>query len=478
MFVNEFIIKNGNNRVVKYKNKLYGFNTNKITISKKQVFNIGAFFNKKILVDLKKLKSLLGNHKIIEVISKKTENIKTDLYNIKIIALLKVSKKPLEVPNEKQRGGKIKGVNGVFTYNLWTLDIKGTALKNIMFIGERHGNQDHCEQNYVDMYKTLISNMKTNITQASIDIFYEQDPDIICDKTTNCDKSWLNKLRKILDPYAHFHYRKKSLLRVHWTDPVNNYDVSSIYPKIPEYPDTSEYKEMFNKVFMQDLRKFVLDVSNYTDDVPPFETLSSDYKFLFYFIKSKDDLNKLIFFNKKIIAQADKSILSENEYVNFINHIIRIVLVEIDDKEWYYSGIFYIQRLSMDLYVFFRMLRKISPNELNVKNAIFHAGQNHTRNLRIIFNEFNKNYMLLYPNKKKTIEHKFISPTSDNECLDFTFNTFIKKANEPYDQRKDQASSKSDDKTSHKSGQKTSSKSGQKTSSKSDQKTSSAVKAS
>ena len=212
MFVNEFIIKNGNNRVVKYKNKLYGFNTNKITISKKQVFNIGAFFNKKILVDLKKLKSLLGNHKIIEVISKKTENIKTDLYNIKIIALLKVSKKPLEVPNEKQRGGKIKGVNGVFTYNLWTLDITGTALKNIMFIGERHGNQDHCEQNYVDMYKTLISNMKTNITQASIDIFYEQDPDIICDKTTNCDKSWLNKLRKILDPYAHFHYKKKSLL--------------------------------------------------------------------------------------------------------------------------------------------------------------------------------------------------------------------------------------------------------------------------
>lgn len=111
MFVNEFIIKNDNNRVVKYKNKLYGFNTNKITISKKQVFNIGAFFNKKILVDLKKLKSLLGNHKIIEVISKKTENIKTDLYNIKIIALLKVTKKPLEVPNEKQRGGKIKGVN-------------------------------------------------------------------------------------------------------------------------------------------------------------------------------------------------------------------------------------------------------------------------------------------------------------------------------------------------------------------------------
>lgn len=436
MFVNEFIIKNGNNRVVKYKNKLYGFNTNKITISKKQVFNIGAFFNKKILVDLKKLKSLLGNHKIIEVISKKTENIKTDLYNIKIIALLKVSKKPLEVPNEKQRGGKIKGVNGVFTYNLWTLDITGTALKNIMFIGERHGNQDHCEQNYVDMYKTLISNMKTNITQASIDIFYEQDPDIICDKTTNCDKSWLNKLRKILDPYAHFHYKKKSLLRVHWTDPVNNYDVSSIYPKIPEYPDTSENKEMFNKVFMQDLRKFVLDVSNYTD-VPPFETLSSDYKFLFYIIKSKDDLNKLIFFNKKIIAQADKSILSKSEYVNFINHIICIVLglFEIDDKEWYYGGIFYIQRLSMDFYVFFRMLRKISPNELNVKNAIFHAGQNHTRNLRIIFNEFNKNYMLLYPNKKKTIEHKIISPTSGIECLEFTFDTFIQKANEEREER-------------------------------------------
>jgi hypothetical protein len=462
MFVNEFIIKNGNNRVVKYKNKLYGFNTNKITISKKQVFNIGAFFNKKILVDLKKLKSLLGNHKIIEVISKKTENIKTDLYNIKIIALLKVSKKPLEVPNEKQRGGKIKGVNGVFTYNLWTLDITGTALKNIMFIGERHGNQDHCEQNYVDMYKTLISNMKTNITQASIDIFYEQDPDIICDKTTNCDKSWLNKLRKILDPYAHFHYKKKSLLRVHWTDPVNNYDVSSIYPKIPEYPDTSENKEMFNKVFMQDLRKFVLDVSNYTD-VPPFETLSSDYKFLFYIIKSKDDLNKLIFFNKKIIAQADKSILSKSEYVNFINHIICIVLglFEIDDKEWYYGGIFYIQRLSMDFYVFFRMLRKISPNELNVKNAIFHAGQNHTRNLRIIFNEFNKNYMLLYPNKKKTIEHKFISPTSDNECLDFTFNTFIKKANEEREEREEREGREGREGREEREGQ-VSSKSGRK----------------
>ena len=31
MIVDDFITKNDNNRVIKYKNKLYGFNTNKIT---------------------------------------------------------------------------------------------------------------------------------------------------------------------------------------------------------------------------------------------------------------------------------------------------------------------------------------------------------------------------------------------------------------------------------------------------------------
>jgi hypothetical protein len=54
MLVQDFITKNDNNRVIKYKSKLYGFNTNKIikkhiVLLKKPVFNIGVFIDKNIV---------------------------------------------------------------------------------------------------------------------------------------------------------------------------------------------------------------------------------------------------------------------------------------------------------------------------------------------------------------------------------------------------------------------------------------------
>lgn len=445
MLVNDFIIKNNNNRIVKYKSKLYGFNINKITkkhifhIAKTQVVNIGAFFNKKIVIDFKKFKSFIDKHKIIEVTDiilkgNKIESIKADLYNIKCISLKKEGKNILSVfkvkPNSissKFGGNPLLGVNGVFSYDVWKLNIEGTSLKNIMFIGELHGEQDHCTNNYIDMYNTLINDINKNEINVSIDIFYEQDPDAICIQPYFMDcKNWINKLRIILHPYANYHYLKKSLLRVHWTDPQNKYDISSLYPNNPADP------VMFNKAFIKALKELIgLSATNLS-----YNELSKKCFLLFNVIKSKEDLNKLILFNKKIKVQARKSILSEKQYNSFINHIVDIICIKfnITDDNWYHEGIFRIQRLSVEFYAFFRMLRKVD-SKLKIKNAIFHAGQNHTERLKIIFNEFK----VLYPNTLiEYIEQKSIPTIDPKNCLDFSFNTFIEAAKTTYDPLEEQ----------------------------------------
>jgi hypothetical protein len=99
MNINEFIIKNPNNFIIKYNNKFYGFNTK--SIKKNHLFtlntnilylNIGAFFNKNFLIEFKKFFSFLKkNKKIIEIGSIKTkcnEYIMNDCY-YNVIKLVK-----------------------------------------------------------------------------------------------------------------------------------------------------------------------------------------------------------------------------------------------------------------------------------------------------------------------------------------------------------------------------------------------------
>jgi hypothetical protein len=76
MDVNKFIAKD-NNFVIKYKNKSYYLNSKKINKShivtfenKTKFLNIGAFFDKKLLIDFKKFNGFLqGNKKIIKITS-------------------------------------------------------------------------------------------------------------------------------------------------------------------------------------------------------------------------------------------------------------------------------------------------------------------------------------------------------------------------------------------------------------------------
>jgi hypothetical protein len=67
-----------------------------------------------------------------------------------------------------------------------------------------------------------------------------------------------------------------------------------------------------------------------------------------------------------------------------------------------------------------------NSNKLNVENAIFHAGYNHTYWLKVIFNE----YLKQYPNTQiESIEEKSISYTEKStKCLDFSFENFITEA--------------------------------------------------
>jgi hypothetical protein len=88
MDINEFITKNDNNYIIKYKNKLYDLNINNInkshifTLKNKTFINIGYFLGKKIVIDFKKFEALIKN-KIIEItdiISKNNEYILLDCF--------------------------------------------------------------------------------------------------------------------------------------------------------------------------------------------------------------------------------------------------------------------------------------------------------------------------------------------------------------------------------------------------------------
>jgi hypothetical protein len=456
MIVNDFINKNNNNRVIKYKNKLYGFNTNKISkkhILKKQVVNISSLIGKNIVIDFKKFKGLIEKHKIIEVtdIIFKKNNIKTNLYDIKCISLLSFTKKQLssisEIKNKHNfsllGGGIIPGVNGVVNYDVLKLNIEGTSLKTIMFIGEKHGSQDNCTKNYIDMYNDLIHKIsKIDTVYEPIDIFYEQDSNLNC-KIEPCVKVWLDELQKLLKPFAYNHNRKKSLLRVHWTDPINEYNHLNI-------SNAQFTPAQYNKLFIKDLNSILNEVAsnpnfynNYTRESKEKnkKRLFENYPIVYFCIKNSGDLKQLIFLNKKIMDQAKKSILSEIQYKSFIQYIVdECVLLKFDldlGYEWYLHGIFLVQRLSMDFYAFFRMLRKVDadvdPTEkLYVKNAIFHAGWMHTERLKLIFNEFAKNTKISPPNTKiESITTKVIKPINDKECLDFSFDIFIKTSTIP-----------------------------------------------
>ena len=89
MNVNEFITQNSNNFIIKYKNKLYGFNTKSIkkihlfTFNNKTLyFNIGAFFNKNFLIDFKQFSGFLKqNKKIIEIRNIKSKGNKYILHD-------------------------------------------------------------------------------------------------------------------------------------------------------------------------------------------------------------------------------------------------------------------------------------------------------------------------------------------------------------------------------------------------------------
>jgi len=89
MNVNEFITQNSNNFIIKYKNKLYGFNTKSIkkihlfTFNNKILyFNIGAFFNKNFLIDFKQFSGFLKqNKKIIEIRNIKSKGNKYILHD-------------------------------------------------------------------------------------------------------------------------------------------------------------------------------------------------------------------------------------------------------------------------------------------------------------------------------------------------------------------------------------------------------------
>lgn len=324
---------------------------------------------------------------------------------------------------------KIPGVNGLVSYDIYRVNIKDTILKFIMFIGEEHGLQSHCTENYVDMYESLIK--KAFEKNIELDIFIEKTSNQIengYDIVKN--NIWLNSLRKKFETHIYNHNKVVSLLRVHWIDPIYEYKYNS------KYSETEIFKEKSNQVqFIEQLIKLKhLFIRTKISEKIYFiieSKLKTDYSLFFSIIHSEATLVNIILLNKALIKQAKKSVLSEN-YISFIKVFFNLFLENIkkdkQDYTWFIDGVFFTQRVSIDFYVFFRMIRKDKPF---IKNVIYHVGNNHILWISEMF------YLLsIYKTTDYTIESiikddsKKSIKNANRQCLDFTFDIFI-TASEP-----------------------------------------------
>lgn len=335
--------------------------------------------------------------------------IKSDLYDIKKVSLLTISKskKHCIVENNLQKisgGGIDVGVGGLISYNLFEPYFgENTKLKVILLLGEEHINTTNCKNpdgtdelySYIDEYNKFI--LKTPNNNNDIDIFIEHT---FLDRVLYYEPIFLMELISNIKTYITNNHTN---LKIHWTDP----DI--FYEDINFYNDIYLLKELY--------------LFRSKEDIPEY-----NYKYifpsLFKEIKSKDDLVNIILYNEKIKIQAEKSIL-RNSYKIFIKTFFAN---NMSFNHWFSEGIFFTQRLSMDFYVFFRIIRDttIEEDNLIIKNVIYHAGDFHTQNIFLMFKQ------LCVNDKKYAINElgtDSIDGKEEKECLDFTFKTFLEKTN-------------------------------------------------
>jgi hypothetical protein len=345
--------------------------------------------------------------------------IKSNLYNIKKVSLLSISKnkKHCIVENNLQKisGGGV-GVGGLISYNLFEPYFgENTKLKVILLLGEEHMNTTHCKENastdelysYINEYDKYILN-----DDKDIDIFIEHT---FLDGVSYYEPTFLMKLISNLKNYIQ---KNPTNLKIHWTDP----DI--FYENINFYNDIYLHKELYLVGNTEEVLKYEYEFVHYKYIFPS----------LFKKIKKQDDLVNIILDNEKIIIQAEKSILRES-YNPFIKTFFDNNM-NFTDENWFSEGIFWTQRLSMDFYVFFRIIRDTSlfsneEDNLIIKNVIYQAGDFHTQKIFLMFKQ------LCINDKKYAINESgtdSIDGKEETECLDFTFKTFLEKTKEPIEE--------------------------------------------
>ena len=309
-------------------------------------------------------------------------------------------------------GGGV-GVGGLISYNLFEPYFgENTKLKVILLLGEEHMNTTHCKENastdelysYINEYDKYILN-----DDKDIDIFIEHT---FLDGVSYYEPTFLMQLISNLKNYIQ---KNPTNLKIHWTDP----DI--FYENINFYNDIYLHKEFYLVGNTEEVLKYEYEFVHYKYIFPS----------LFEKIKKQDDLVNIILDNEKIIIQAEKSILRES-YNPFIKTFFDNNM-NFTDENWFSEGIFWTQRLSMDFYVFFRIIRDTSlfsneEDNLIIKNVIYQAGDFHTQKIFLMFKQ------LCINDKKYAINESgtdSIDGKEETECLDFTFKTFLEKTKEP-----------------------------------------------
>ena len=410
-----------NNKTCIIKSDLYDIK--KVSLSsiakEKNVFNFsknisgGGFVKDRIfelLISSKnKIKRLFTRNKVIPTI----EEIETAV-SISTIPTIEEIETSVSIPTIPTIKKIETGVGGLISYNLFeTHFVENTKLKVILLLGEEHINTTHCKNpddtnefySYINEYDKSI--LKTPNNNNNIDIFVEHT--FLTDFSYYEQNNYLSELISKLKEYTQ---KNPTKLKIHWTDP----DI--LYEDIIFYNDMELCKQLYR-----------FNILNKYDALNTFENFQNILPKLFETIQSKDDLVNIIFNNEKIKIQAKKSILRD-DYEKFIKTYFDDNMIFTDDN-WFIEGIFKTQRLSMDFYVFFRIIRdtsllSIEENNLILENVIFHAGNNHTKRIALMFEKLNMENYFKY--SIKSLNSQFIQ--YENECLDFTFKDFLEKTQE------------------------------------------------
>lgn len=340
--------------------------------------------------------------------SKPLCHITADFYNFKTFV------KGGILSYERVALGKTEGINGLLTHDVMSVN-GNTNLKFIMTNGEYHGLQTHCNKNYISEYVELFDlNENDKNYNFKIDLFLEVENmhKSVTDKFL-LNEMWLglliNKFKKNWICHEHLYCEYKKYLRVHWCDPF--YDLGEGY----EWLTMIAYEYKYEYYYQYE-----------TSEVLTLNELKTKYPSIFENIKSKDDLIKIILENRLVRKQGEKvnkKIIPD--WIQFVKDVYYNDLVlDITENNWYIYGIFKTNRICMDFYTIFRMLK----DSLNIQNAIYHSGKQHTIRFNIMLKKLNF--------KVESLAYKNLDSTRSFKCLDVNFKFFLNKILEEEEYKK------------------------------------------